>query len=62
MSRVEHWNDTAQALPERHVPPHRATCGALQAPAEDGPMICGTHEELDARLSGEDVPLCVACC
>lgn len=41
---------------------HRATCGTLRTPAEDCQMICGTREELDARLSGEDVPLCAACC
>lgn len=41
---------------------HRATCGTLQTPAGDCQMICGTREELDARLSGEDVQLCAACC
>jgi len=41
---------------------HRATCGTLQAPAEDCQMICGTREELDARLSGEEMQFCVACC
>jgi hypothetical protein len=35
----------------------------LQTPAEDCQMICGTRDELDASLSGEeDVQLCAACC
>jgi hypothetical protein len=42
---------------------HRATCSMLQAPAEDCQMVCGTRDELDASLSGEeDVQLCAACC
>jgi hypothetical protein len=42
---------------------HRATCRMLQTPAEDCQMICGTRDELDASLRGEeDVQLCAACC
>jgi hypothetical protein len=41
---------------------HRATCSLLQTPAEDCQMICGTRDELDASLGGEeDVQLCAAC-
>jgi hypothetical protein len=41
---------------------HHATCGALRAQAGDCQMICGTRQELGARLGDQDMQLCAACC
>jgi hypothetical protein len=41
---------------------HRATCETLRTLDDDAyQMICGTRDELDQDLAGEDVSTCQVC-